>query len=72
MGAKNIDKRSLEKALRLFDSGDINLIEPGTTQGLKFTVICLKGFTTLREKFVFTIFLKEGSDLLPHSIWKRP
>lgn len=34
MGAKNIDKRSLEKALRLFDSGDINLIEPGTTKGL--------------------------------------
>lgn len=31
---KNVDKRSLEKAYRLFDSGDIDRIEVGTTQGL--------------------------------------
>ena len=32
---KNIDKNSLEKAYRLFESNDINKIEIGTTQGLK-------------------------------------
>ena len=32
---KNIDKSSLEKAYRLFESNDINKIEIGTTQGLK-------------------------------------
>ena len=32
---KNIDKESLEKAYRLFDSGDIDTIEIGTTKGLK-------------------------------------
>jgi cell filamentation protein len=32
---KNIDKESIEKAFRLFDSGDINSIEIGTTRGLQ-------------------------------------
>lgn len=31
---KNIDKKSLEKAYRLFETGDIEKIETGTTQGL--------------------------------------
>lgn len=32
---KNIDKLSLEKAYRLFESGDIDTIETGTTKGLQ-------------------------------------
>ncbi len=32
---KNIDKRSLENAYRLFETGDINNIEIGTTKGLQ-------------------------------------
>lgn len=32
---KNIDKKSLENAYRLFDTGDINDIEIGTVKGLK-------------------------------------
>lgn len=31
---KNIDKKSLENAYQLFDSGDIDGIEIGTTKGL--------------------------------------
>ena len=32
---KNIDKKSLEKAYRLFETGEINKIEIGTTKGLQ-------------------------------------
>ena len=32
---KNIDKQSIEKAFKLFDSGDIDSIEIGTTKGLQ-------------------------------------
>jgi cell filamentation protein len=32
---KNIDKQSLEKAFRLFESGDIDFIEIGSTKGLQ-------------------------------------
>ena len=32
---KNIDKKSLENAYRLFETGDINDIEIGTTKGLQ-------------------------------------
>lgn len=32
---KNIDKLSLENAYHLFESGDINNIEVGTTKGLQ-------------------------------------
>ena len=31
---KSIDKQSLEKAYRLFETGDINSVEIGTTKGL--------------------------------------
>jgi cell filamentation protein len=32
---QSIDKQSIEKAFRLFESGDIAAIEIGTTKGLK-------------------------------------
>ena len=32
---KNIDKKSMEKAFALFDTGDINKIETGTSKGLQ-------------------------------------
>ena len=35
MNMKNIDKYSIEKAFKLFESGEIDKIEIGTTKGLK-------------------------------------
>jgi cell filamentation protein len=35
MGMKNIDKKSIENAFRLFETGDITNIEIGTTKGLQ-------------------------------------
>ena len=32
---KNLDKQSLKNAFRLFETGDINKIEIGTTKGLQ-------------------------------------
>ena len=37
MNAKNIDKESLKNAYRLFENGDIDRIETGTTKGLQET-----------------------------------
>jgi cell filamentation protein len=38
---KNIDKLSLEKAFRLFESGNINSIEVGSTKGLQQIHLCI-------------------------------
>jgi cell filamentation protein len=40
---KNIDKQSLESAYRLFETGDIDAIEVGTTQGLQAIHVYLFG-----------------------------
>ncbi len=57
---KNIDAQSLENAKRLFESGEIEKGEIGTTKGLQqihtnFSV----GFTTLRVKSEPKIFQRE-------------
>ncbi len=69
---KNIDKRSLEKAYRLFETGDIDQIEIGTTKGLlqihKYLFDSLYDFAgQLRQKniskggfrFANSLYLKE-------------
>jgi len=70
---KNIDGKSLENAYRLFDSGDINNIEIGTTKGLqqihKYLFNSLYGFagqirtlniTKGNFRFANALYLKEA------------
>lgn len=62
---KNIDKASLANAYRLFESGDINKIEIGKTQGLnKSTFTCLKVYTILQGKLESKTYPKEAFVLL--------
>lgn len=69
---KNIDKQSIEKAFKLFDSGDIDYIEIGTTKGLH-TSICTfsKDFMILPEKSGPTTSRKAVFDLQPRSIYLK-
>ncbi len=41
MNNRDIDKKSLENAYKLFESGDINKIEIGTVKGLQAIHTCL-------------------------------
>lgn len=57
---KNIDKISIEKAYRLFDSGDINTIEIGTFKGLQQIHLYLFGdYMTLPHKLGPKTYQKE-------------
>jgi probable adenosine monophosphate-protein transferase HI_0977 len=67
---KQIDEKSLQKAFQLFESGDIERMEIGTTKGLQqihkyiFSADCM----ILQEKLGTKIFPKEASVLLILSI----
>ena len=62
---KQIDEKSLQKAFQLFESGDIERMEIGTTKGLQqihkyiFSADCM----ILQERFETKIFPKEVSVL---------
>ena len=53
---RHIDKKSLENAYRLFDKGDINKFEIGTTKGLQQIHNYL--FKDLQVKYAKIIFRK--------------
>lgn len=56
---KNIDKISLENAFRLFESGDINAFETGTTKGLKQI-----------HKYLFVDLYEFAGEIRAHNISK--
>jgi len=50
---KDIDKKSLESAYQLYETGNINKVEIGTTKGLqKYTNIYLMDCMILLDKYV--------------------
>ncbi len=61
---KSIDKQRLEKAYLLFESGDIDKIEIGTTKGLQqIHQYLFDKLYDLQVKYVPKTYQKEDSDL---------